>query len=99
MEHATMEHATTGHATTGHAAMEVNGWRRIEKAKREAEGKDAENATLKRQVEVLQRQLADHSAVPTYNGTGGATPLTNFIAKVETAAEQAELNEGQTLAL
>ncbi|KAG5457109.1 MAG: hypothetical protein BJ554DRAFT_2966, partial [Olpidium bornovanus] len=102
-----------------------------EKAKQEAEGKDAENATLKRQVEALQRQLADHratieelaieqhaedqnyagtrasdllaqtmlAAVPTYNGTGGATALTNFIAKVETAAEQAELNEGQTLAL
>ncbi|KAG5456445.1 MAG: hypothetical protein BJ554DRAFT_3815, partial [Olpidium bornovanus] len=36
--------------------------REKEKAKREAEGKDAENATLKRQVEALQRQLADHRA-------------------------------------
>ncbi|KAG5462197.1 MAG: hypothetical protein BJ554DRAFT_5504 [Olpidium bornovanus] len=103
-----------------------------EKVKREADqGKDAENATLKRQVEVLQRQLAGHratiedlaieqhaedqnyagtrasdllartmlAAVQTYNGTGGATVFMNFIAKVETTAEQAELNEGQMLAL
>lgn len=39
------------------------------------------------------------AAIPTYNGTGGAAALATFQSKLEAAADQAELDEKDTLAL